>query len=179
VRSAFGDRFRFVVPATAPQAAVNESMILSRYPLSDPRLLPSSSPQWSATAAVPGLGPIAVLAAHPSNPLHGKGLWWSEHQALLDRAVQLDSRPEVIAGDFNATDDHLPMRELADHGFVSGADIVGAGWIPTYPSNPIIPPLIEIDHVLVDRRLTVTSLHRFRVDGTDHRGLIARIARTG
>jgi endonuclease/exonuclease/phosphatase family metal-dependent hydrolase len=111
--------------------------------------------------------------------LHGKGLWWSEHQALLDRAVQLDSRPEVIAGDFNATDDHLPMRELADHGFVSGADIVGAGWIPTYPSNPIIPPLIEIDHVLVDRRLTVTSLHRFRVDGTDHRGLIARIARTG
>jgi endonuclease/exonuclease/phosphatase (EEP) superfamily protein YafD len=178
VRAAFGDRFGFTVPSTAPSGDGTESVILSRYPLTDARRLPATSPQWSATAAVPGLGAINVLAAHPCNPLCGRGLWRTEHRALLARAEQLDNRPEVIAGDFNATDDHLPMRELAGHGFVSGAEIVGAGWIPTFPANSLVPPLIEIDHVLVDDRLTVTSLRRFEVDGTDHLGLIARIART-
>lgn len=178
VRSAFADRLRFVVPQMQPQDGAAESMILSRYPLEDPQRLPATSPQWAATAAVPGIGPIAVLAAHPCNPLCGKGLWNTEHQALLAAAERLDGRPEVIAGDFNATDDQLPMRRMAQHGFVSGADIVGAGWLPTYPANSVVPPLIEIDHVLVDRRLTVTSLHTFRVDDTDHLGLITRIAGT-
>ncbi len=178
VRSAFADRFGFVVPGAAPLGVGTESMILSRYPLRDPQRLPATSPQWSATATIPGVGATTVLAAHPCNPLCGKGLWKIEHQTLLQRAEQLDTRPEVIAGDFNATDDHLPMRRLADRGFVSGADIVGAGWMPTYPANSVVPPLIQIDHVLVNDRLTVTSLDTFRVDNTDHLGLVARIAGT-
>jgi endonuclease/exonuclease/phosphatase (EEP) superfamily protein YafD len=178
LRSALGDRFPHVVPATAPQE--NESIILSRYRLTEPQRLPATSPEWSAAAAVPGVGPVNVIAAHPCNPLCGQGLWASEHRSLLERAEQLNGRPEIIAGDFNATDDHLPMRTMADHGFVSAADILGSGWMPTFPANsPIFPPLIEIDHVLVNDRLTVTALHSFRVDNTDHLGLIARIAATG
>jgi hypothetical protein len=55
---------------------------------------------------------------------------------------------------------------------------VGAGWLPTYPANRVIPPLLPIDHILLNRFLTATSLTSFDVDGTDHRGLLAQIAGT-
>lgn len=177
VRSKLGSRFPYVVPDQP--AADNQSMILSRYPLSDPQELRSTTPQWTAAAAVPGIGRVQVIAAHPCNPFCGRQAWQAEHADLLQRAEQLDSGPLVIAGDFNATDDHGPLRAMAAHGFVSATDIVGAGWLPTYPSDSrVFPPLIEIDHVLVNGRLTALSVSTFRIDGTDHLGLITRLART-
>lgn len=176
VRSGLSGRFSHIVPDNG--SAGNESMILSRFPLSSGRELRSVMPQWSATAQVPDIGPVNLIAAHPCNPFCGGNKWQSEHRQLLRRAEQLNNLPEVIAGDFNAVDEHGPMRTLAKHGFVSASDIVGSGWQPTYPANTIVPPLIEIDHVLVNDKLTVTSLRTFRVDGTDHLGLIAQLAGT-
>jgi endonuclease/exonuclease/phosphatase family metal-dependent hydrolase len=175
VRSRLGDRFPYAVPNQISMG--NQSMILSRRPLTDARPLPSTNEQWTASTSVPGIGKINVIAAHPCNPLCGRHRWRDEHAALLQRAEQLDNAPEVIAGDFNATDDHGPMRTLARHGFVSAADITGAGWMPTFPADRrTMPPLIEIDHVLVNRRLTALSISTFRVTGTDHLGLVARLA---
>ncbi|SDT21982.1 endonuclease/exonuclease/phosphatase family protein [Microlunatus soli] len=175
VRDATADRLDSVVPAGISSG--NQSMILSRFTLTDAKELRSTSPQWSATVAVPGIGPVNLIAAHPCNPFCGGDLWVTEHRSLLSRAEQLDGRPEVIAGDFNATSDHRPLRRLERHGFVSATDIVGRGWLPTYPANVrLLPPLIQIDHVLVNRRLTVTAIDTFPIDGTDHLGLITRLA---
>jgi endonuclease/exonuclease/phosphatase family metal-dependent hydrolase len=55
-------------------------------------------------------------------------------------------------------------------------DILGAGWLPTYPANRTIPPLLPIDHILVSPQLTATSVARFSVPGSDHLGLKAKIA---
>ncbi|HEY9293404.1 MAG TPA: endonuclease/exonuclease/phosphatase family protein [Microlunatus sp.] len=177
VRTALRPQFPQVVPSKVE--AGNESMILSRYPLADARKLASTNPQWSAATRIPGIGEVNLIAAHPCNPLCGQGLWTREHRRLLRRAERLDNRPEFLAGDFNATVDHGVMRRMARHGFVSGTDITGAGWMPTYPADgKVLPPLIQIDQVLVNDRLTVTSIDRFRVDGTDHFGLIARLAGT-
>ena len=178
VRSQLASRFPYTTPRQITSG--NQSMILSRYPLADPAPLPSTNLQWTATTTIPGIGRLNVIAAHPCNPLCGGKSWDQEHARLLQRAEQLNDAPEVIAGDFNATDDHGPMRTLADHGFVSATDITGAGWMPTYPSDGgILPPLIEIDHVLVNSRLAALSVSTFRVEGTDHLGLVARLARSG
>jgi endonuclease/exonuclease/phosphatase (EEP) superfamily protein YafD len=155
------------------------SAIYSRDPLTAIQPLPQTSFQmWQATAEVPGVGPVRVIAAHPCNPFCGPGYWPSEH-ALLQRVIAEDlNQPLVVAGDFNAVDDHRPMRDLYALGLTSAADIVGAGWLPTYPANLAIPPLIPIDHILVDRQLTATSVARVAVGGTDHLGLIATLAGT-
>lgn len=177
VRSELGSRF----PYTAPDRITsgNQSLILSRHPLTDVRPLPSTNLQWTAATTIPGIGPINVIAAHPCNPLCGGQKWSSEHAGLLQRAEQLDGAPLVIAGDFNATNDHGPMRTMKRHGFVSATDITGAGWMPTFPSDGrVLPPMIQIDHVLVNSRLTALSIKTFRVDGTDHLGLITRLARS-
>jgi endonuclease/exonuclease/phosphatase (EEP) superfamily protein YafD len=156
------------------------SAIYSRFPLAAIRPLPQTSFQmWQATADVPQLGGVRVITAHPCNPFCGPGYWPSEHQ-LLQRVISQDlGQRLVVAGDFNAVDDHLPMRSLRRLGLRSATDIVGAGWLPTYPANSRVPPLIPIDHIMLDNRLTATSISRVQVAGTDHLGLVATIAGAG
>ena len=161
------------------QSHGSASAIYSRFPLTGVQPLPQTSFQmWRATAQVPRLGPVQIITAHPCNPFCGAGYWPSEH-ALLQRVISHDlSGPLVVAGDFNAVDDHRPMRELYALGLKSVTDIVGAGWLPTYPANAPVPPLIPIDHILVDDQLTGTSISTVRVSGSDHLGLLATLAGT-
>jgi endonuclease/exonuclease/phosphatase (EEP) superfamily protein YafD len=116
------------------------------------------------------------MAVHPCNPYCGHGLWASEHAALASVAAADLGQPLVLAGDFNAVDDHGPMLDLRRLGLRSATDLVGAGWLPTYPANRAFPPLLPIDHVLLDDQLTATSIRRVRVAGTDHLGLLTAIA---
>jgi endonuclease/exonuclease/phosphatase (EEP) superfamily protein YafD len=84
----------------------------------------------------------------------------------------------VLAGDFNAVSDHGPMQALRRAGLKSATDVAGAGWLPTYPANRPIPPLLPIDHVLINDDLTATSVTSLPVSGSDHRGLFVTLAGT-
>jgi endonuclease/exonuclease/phosphatase (EEP) superfamily protein YafD len=83
-----------------------------------------------------------------------------------------------VAGDFNAVGDHGPMQALQRAGPKNATDVVGAGWLPTYPANRSFPPLLPIDHVMINKDLTATSVTSFTVAGSDHRGLLATLALT-
>jgi endonuclease/exonuclease/phosphatase (EEP) superfamily protein YafD len=153
------------------------SAIFSRFPLTSIQPLPHTSFQmWQAMAQIPQLGAVRLVTAHPCNPFCGPGYWPSEHE-LLQQVVTRDlDQPLVVAGDFNAVDDHLPIRRLEQLGLRSATDIVGAGWLPTYPANSPVPPLIPIDHIMLNDRMTATSITRVHVAGTDHLGLLATLA---
>lgn len=175
-----GWRSRFPHTTGEADGRVSSTSVWSRYPLADSALLGGSSfAQWRTTVTVPDVGAVRLLAVHPCNPYCGHGRWASEHAALEQQVrAELDG-PLVVAGDFNAVDDHGPMQRLHRLGLRSATDLVGAGWLPTYPANVTLPPLLPIDHVLLDDRLTATSIRRVHVDGTDHLGLRTTIARAG
>lgn len=158
---------------------VSNTVVFSRYPLSGSRRSGSGSfDQWRTTVDVPQVGPVALLAVHPCNPYCGGRRWADEH-ADLRRAAEAElDRPLVVAGDLNAVADHGPMQALRRLGLRSAADLVGSGWAPTYPANRTVPPLIAIDHVLVNPALAVADLARVPVAGTDHLGLLARVGRS-
>jgi endonuclease/exonuclease/phosphatase (EEP) superfamily protein YafD len=173
----FREAFPYAVGA--PLQASSGSIIFSRYPITSSEALPASSfQQWSAVVDTPQLGPLRVVAVHPCNPFCGPGLWTAEHTELRHWLARQDDTPTVVAGDFNAVDDHAPMRDLYADGWRSAADLAGAGYIRTYPADQRIPPLIGIDHILVDGRLTATEFSTFDVPGTDHLGVRAVIAGT-
>jgi endonuclease/exonuclease/phosphatase (EEP) superfamily protein YafD len=158
---------------------VGDTAVYSRFPLSNQAPLPRAEYQtWITNAAVPGIGTVRVIAAHPCNPFCGNNRFSTDHQELRGTANANMGVPLIVAGDLNAVDDHAPIRALHRDGLVSATDIVGAGWLPTYPANQTIPALLPIDHILVNRFLTATSMRTFDVDGTDHRGLLAEIAGT-
>jgi len=68
------------------------------------------------------------------------------------------------------------MQALRRAGLKSATDVAGAGWIPTYPADGLLPPLLPIDHVMINSDLTATSISSFAINGTDHRGLFATLA---
>ncbi len=176
-RHGWSQRFPYAIGEL--RGEIGDTVLYSRFPLSNQAPLPDSEYQtWIANAAVPEIGTVRVIAAHPCNPFCGNNRFSIEHQELRGAADANLGVPLVVAGDLNAIDDHAPLRALRRDGLVSATDIVGAGWLPTYPANRVIPPLLPIDHILLNRFLTATSLTSFDVDGTDHRGLLAQIAGT-
>ncbi len=119
--------------------------------------------------------PLTLIAAHPANPEHGLDRWLDDGASLTRLALEHSGGPLVLAGDLNATAEHLTLRELVAK---AGLDDAGAGegWHPTFPADTWYPPLIQIDHVLVSKGISTTAYQTFRVDGTDHLGLLVTLA---
>ena len=171
-------RERFPYAVGDPESEQSNTTVYSRFPLSDGQVIgPTSFEQWITAVRVPELGEVRLAAVHPCNPYCGGGRWAREHEERRRAIRPYLADPLVIAGDFNAIDDHGPMLDLHADGLRSAADLAGAGWMPTFPANRAYPPIFPIDHILVSERLTATEIDTVRVAGTDHLGLVATIGR--
>jgi endonuclease/exonuclease/phosphatase (EEP) superfamily protein YafD len=88
--------------------------------------------------------------------------------------------PVVLAGDFNATVDHAPLRAVLGRGYRDAACEVGNGLVPTWGPEPHgQPPLLTIDHVLVGPGCAVLRTRVHRIPGIDHRALYAELRLPG
>ncbi len=159
----------------AANGGVAGTMLFAREPVTEVVRLPTSFGSWSAL-----VGDVRVFALHPVYALD-TARWRGEHAALLDAARELE--PDLLLGDFNATLDHGPMRRLHDAGYRDATELAGAGWQPTWPADGaglrgLLPPVIQIDHVLVDDGWTALDTWTHHLDGSDHKALIADVAPT-
>ncbi len=173
-----GLRERFAYALGDADTAVSDTAVFSRFPLTRSTLIRLSFQQWRTDVTVPEIGELTLFAVHPCNPYCGRQRWYDEHITLNQRVADAGDGPIVMAGDFNAIDDHGPMQQLRRQGMRSATDVAGAGWLPTWPANKVIPPMIPIDHVMISPQLTATSVRAFSVAGTDHRGLLTTLAGT-
>ncbi|MFE2753827.1 endonuclease/exonuclease/phosphatase family protein [Actinosynnema sp. NPDC059335] len=151
------------------------SGIASRYPVF-PRTLtpPSTLRQAGALVDLPGED-LEVVSVHPLPPVvdDGPERWQRDLAGLPKRT--LDGPVRVLAGDFNATLDHVGLRRLLNGGYADAADEVGAGLRATWPAaGALWPPPVAIDHVLVDRRCPVEDFAVVDVPGSDHRAVVSR-----
>jgi endonuclease/exonuclease/phosphatase (EEP) superfamily protein YafD len=173
----FGWDERFPYSLGDPKDGFTNTAVYSRFPLRQSKLIDNTSfQQWETTVRVPDVGSIRLMAVHPCNPYCGGDRWNAEHQLLNEAISDNLDQPLVVAGDFNAVDDHGPMQALRRLGLKSATDVAGSGWLPTYPADERFPPLLPIDHVMINKELTATSVTSFAITGTDHRGLFATLA---
>lgn len=80
----------------------------------------------------------------------------------------------IVAGDFNCTPDMRQFRDLISNGYRDAVRQTGAGFAPTFPSHPVLPPLITIDHVLT-RNAAASSIRTIDLRGSHHRALMSTI----
>nr|WP_225891152.1 endonuclease/exonuclease/phosphatase family protein [Streptomyces dioscori] len=148
------------------------SVILSRHPLTPAKGIPATMGMPGATADVDGQE-IRLQLAHPMPPLPSHlGTWRKELAALRDYAAANIGRPTVVAGDFNATQDHAAFRRILDTGFMDGARLTGDTRTPSWPALTAPAFGAQIDHVLVSRGFTATRTRFLDLDDTDHRALV-------
>lgn len=156
-----------------PGTMASGTMAFAATPLTDAARLPTSLGSWSFT-----MGDLRVQAVHPTYPVNPSG-WSHDLDDVLDAVTQ--GEPDLVVGDFNATADHVPLRELADRGYRDVGELANDGWHPTWPASGTFDllglPLAQIDHVLLGDRLAALGMHTVTIPGSDHRGVVATVAR--
>jgi endonuclease/exonuclease/phosphatase (EEP) superfamily protein YafD len=154
------------------------SSIYARYPLrGEPLAAPVSAARCTARLGLPS-GQFARLtcihAAPPKPPWSPQATarWRSQLSAL---PAPSDS-PHILAGDFNATLDHVQFRRLLRRGYQDAASQAGNGLSFTWGPRPDRRlALLAIDHVLTDRRCAVVTTSAHWLSGSDHRALYAEV----
>lgn len=148
------------------------SIILSRFPLTAAAGVPGRMGMPGAVADVDGHA-VRLQLAHPKPPLPRQvSLWKEELGRLRAFAARHDDGPLVLAGDFNASQDHAAFRRILDTGLRDAARLSGAGREPSWPSDTAPPFGAQIDHVLVSEEFSASRARFLDPAGTDHRSLL-------
>ncbi|MEW9548962.1 endonuclease/exonuclease/phosphatase family protein [Nonomuraea sp. NPDC050783] len=123
----------------------------------------------------PGGARVEIVSVHPCAPKRpARQTCW---QAGLDALPRGGATPRVLAGDFNATLDHLPVRALLTAGYVDAADVMGRGLAATWPQEGSTQrfPGVAIDHVLAGGGTAVRDFRVLSLRHTDHRPVFAEL----
>jgi endonuclease/exonuclease/phosphatase (EEP) superfamily protein YafD len=169
--------------AVRPDLGATGTGLWARYPLTDARRMDPASGGFDQTFAVlrrPGKPAVEIGSAHPRPPLPQAEPYGSTHR-WVDDISHLPSAPEtgpirILAGDYNATLDHSPLRKLISTGYLDAADERGAGLVSTWPEDGTRLPPVTIDHILVDKRAAVAAYRTHKVPGSDHKAIVADLA---
>lgn len=157
------------------------TLVFSTHPLRNVQRLDTAFGSYLMDVRLPR-GSVHLLAVHPRPPI-GDARAWRADQRTVRQAARSRQGRTMIVGDFNATMDHAPLRELVGRGYDDAATEARSGWQPTWPSagevSPFgvpVPSIIPIDHVFLSVGLRALSTESVTVDGTDHRALVASVA---
>ncbi|GGV02851.1 membrane protein [Streptomyces filipinensis] len=153
-------------------AGSHGSLILSRFPLRPTAGVRGTMGMPGAVADVHGHA-VRLQLAHPMPPLPQQiGLWHRELGRLRAFAAADTRTPTILAGDFNATEDHAALRRILDTGLTDAARLAGDDRIASWPARTASVIGAQIDHVLLSPDFTATEARFLRVAGTDHRALV-------
>jgi endonuclease/exonuclease/phosphatase family metal-dependent hydrolase len=161
-----------VIPARPGSAPSASGAIWSRIPAVAAGAVPGTYEQPTAVIEVPGAPPIELTAVHtapPSTSPRAVRAWTDDLAALPAPHADL---LRVLAGDFNATLDHAALRAVLRRGWTDAAQRAGRGLSWTWRPLRLVGPRLALDHVLVDRRISVGGVQLVHVRGSDHRALV-------
>ena len=162
--SAISNGGRNGIWTAAPQADVSRNLL----PI-DTSSMPAASVQVGGTT-------VRIVSVHPNSPVRGAQDLWDEGLSVIGSLSDY-GHAYLIMGDFNSTWDHASFRTLLGTTFEDAGEASGEGVHMTYPANGIVPPLVEIDHIVYSSGsgIVVSSLETAHVAGTDHLALIGTL----
>ncbi|WP_328502352.1 endonuclease/exonuclease/phosphatase family protein [Streptomyces sp. NBC_00457] len=151
------------------------SVILSRFPLQGTDGIPGTLAMPGAVADVRGHD-VRLQLAHPMPPLPGQtDVWRRELGALRDYVSADEQTPTILAGDFNASQDHAAFRRILDAGLRDAARLTGDDRTPSWPTRTTPTFGTQIDHVLLSPDFSARTARFLDLADTDHRSLLVDV----
>lgn len=173
-RSSLAARFPYLVTMPGPEGRADGLAVLSRWPIERVARPAGDDRSLGVVVAVPGTRTLVhVRSVHPYPPFSAQNLpcWRRCIRALA--ATHAPGQATILAGDWNATLDHHPVRDLMSAGFRDASEETGLGLRPTW-SNGTWGGLV-IDHVLVSSSVAVRGVTAHDQPGSDHDVVVARL----
>lgn len=152
--------------------------IWSASPLSNPSdddVNSSASFMPGATIAFnDGNSQVRFVSVHTTSPTDG---YWQQWKRSIDELSKMrfeTSHRYIFMGDFNATYDHTPFRNILGNRFSDASRQAGEGLKFSWPANvDYVPPFAGIDHIVLDSGMLAGQVRTVKVDGSDHKALLA------
>jgi endonuclease/exonuclease/phosphatase (EEP) superfamily protein YafD len=162
-----------------PEPRARGTAIYSRFPLRRLPTAPFLFRMTRARAVLPGGRGLRIVAVHPIPPRHAG--WTHEWEEVLSTLPSGGKgTPWLLAGDFNATFDQTPFRELVVRGYRDAGEVAGKGLDATFPANgALLPPPITIDHILADERFGIVEYEVEPLPDSDHHAIFAELTLPG
>lgn len=162
---------------TDPGGSASGTGLWASRPLA--RLAPWQMTFRSSAAALTVAGRrVVVRSVHPFPPRWSDVSRWRADLTALRTSVAGDDDQEVtvLLGDLNATGHHRELRRvMAEGGWRDAGELVGAGVVRTWSPRRGVPPLFDLDHVLVPGGLGARRHEVVDVAGSDHEGVLAEL----
>lgn len=177
----FGDRYpnRVLQPDSfsARGAAIYSKLPVTAGPVID---LGRGRRAPSAKVQLPGGTSVTVFAMHLVSPYAAaREERWRENFDTVLRTIPTIEGPFVLAGDFNATRWHRFFGRLLGAGLTDAHERTGHGLTLSWPNDKpkgVIPPVMRLDHALMNKTVTALSVRDIAVPGSDHKGFVAELA---
>lgn len=116
-------------------------------------------------------GDLTLVGYHSYPPLPGRtGTWRHDLEALR---TWCEGRT-IVAGDFNATPDHVALRNAIE-GCTDVGPATGNGLDGTWPAHRPGVLRAQIDHVVVTEDLAAVGFSTYDIEGSDHRAVVATV----
>jgi endonuclease/exonuclease/phosphatase (EEP) superfamily protein YafD len=162
--------YRSIPARNAPFSVV----VWSRWPIEAVETQPFSGALLVHSVVDSPFGLVTVSGVHTTSPdLTEFVSLWNEQLGTLAR---LDtSSPRILAGDFNATADHRPFRELLASGWIDAYDERGCGLDATWPARVVPFAFYRLDHILVTDHFQIESMEVAKLPGSDHKPLLVSV----
>ena len=161
-----------------PGGGASGTGIFAKWPLenrTDP--LYSEAALLGATLKHP-VGNIEIYSVHTRSPTSGRDVWIAQLRDLRKFAAGLN-KPTIMAGDYNASTDLKPFRDLVGAGMTDAHEATGRELAGSWPNDTRFWPIMLIDHVLVHGDITPLRTFEGQGRGSDHRPVIADLQLPG
>lgn len=163
---------------------------MSRYPLSDSRIIESKAgwfPAFYVKTSTP-IGEIGILSVHLKPPLSNNGS--ASPYALLNagnvHAKELQqffeaidpATPTIVAGDFNEDESGRACQWLVEQGYTDSLSLFdrkSPTWI--WPTSYGIVLKDRYDHIFIKDPLQCTGAGVFRIKASDHEPVLSVVQR--
>ncbi len=148
------------------------TVVWSRWPMTAVEPTPNDVESTVKATIDTPFGELDVLGVHLTAPAVAANVEpWKQDLAGL--SAQPTDGTALIAGDFNATEDHEPFRLLLQQGWSDAHDNKGCGLDATWPSGGLPTAVMRLDHILVTDQLTTHALEVLPAGGSDHHPVVA------
>lgn len=145
----------------------------SRWPVTLVEMEPFSGVRLVHTEIDTPFGTMTLSNVHTTSP--SQAALAAQWQRQFEQLQSIETAtPRIMAGDFNATEDHKAFRDLLDRGWSDAHDDRGCGFDATWPADAPLA-IYRLDHVLVTDHFVVDALDVGRLEGSDHKPVIASV----